>query len=387
MIKITDKSKCCGCEACVQVCPANCIVFTTDSEGFAYPQVDYSKCINCNRCEKVCPIINIDKISISDTDNIQTYLAYSYDDDLRLKSSSGGIFTALAEKVIESGGVVCGAAFDENFLVHHICVDNVKGLSLLRGSKYLQSRIEDVYLQIKKLLDCGKTVLFTGTACQIAGLYSFLGKRPVNLITMDVICHGVPSPAVWKRYIDEKEAFYGAAVRQTFFRSKNCGWKTFALSLSFANDKAYEKVFSNDSFMRLFLKNICLRPSCYTCVFKGEKINSDITVGDAWGIQNHSPEMDDDKGVSVVVIHSSKGEKLFNNIGESLCVKRVDPLSALAANSAYYEPVSPHINRKKFFDDFNNGKSIEKLLYLVKPTFCERVRGKIKFFYKKIFRR
>ena len=384
MIKIKDKALCCGCGACEQCCPRHCITLLTDEEGFAYPAVNHEKCVDCHLCERVCPVLNADRLIKNDPAKIETYVAYCNDEDLRLKSSSGGLFTVLAEKIIEEGGVVFGAAFDENFLVHHIKAEKIEELFLLRGSKYLQSRTEDCYCEARSELKKGRKVLYTGTACQIAGLYAYLDNEYENLLTVDVLCHGVPSPKVWRRYLDEQESAYGAAVRRTFFRSKNCGWKTYALSLEFSNDKAYECVLSKDTFMQMFLRNICLRPSCYICKFKGDYINSDITIGDAWGIQAHSPEMDDDKGTSVIVVHSSKGAAIFQSVISKLRCKKSEPSAALAGNPSYYQSVSEHAKRKKFFYLFEKGAPTSELVKLTKPSYFRIFFSKGKCVIKKI---
>ena len=384
MIHITDKTQCCGCGACEQICPKHCIKMIVDEEGFWYPKVNETECTKCGLCERVCPVLNAKQINCNDVSKIHTYLAYITDTDLRMKSSSGGMFTLLAEQVLSEGGVVFGAAFDEKFLVHHIKVEDRDGLSALRGSKYLQSRIEHCYRETKEELLAGRKVLFTGTACQIAGLYGYLGKDHENLITVDVLCHGVPSPAVWRRYLDEQEALYGAAVRRTFFRSKNSGWKTFALLLEFSNNKAYESILSKDRFMQMFLRNICLRPSCHNCKFKGMDRPSDISIGDAWGVEKHSPEMDDNRGTSVVLLHTSKGIQLFDKLRADLICKVRDLDTALPPRSDSRKSVTPHYNRKKFFQKFTRGFPTTKLVKLTNPTLLRRVLRKGKRIVKKI---
>lgn len=217
MIEIKDKSKCCGCAACVQACPKQCILFEEDEEGFRYPLVDQSKCIDCGLCEKVCPEIN----QFARRKPIKVYAAINNDETIRMQSSSGGIFTLLAEKIIDEGGVVFGAAFDENWEVRHEYVETRRGLAKLRTSKYVQSRIENRYQQTKKFLGEGRKVMFTGTSCQIAGLKRFLRKDYDNLLAVDVICHGVPSPMVWRDYLEEiKKAPLGASAgKNSVFRS------------------------------------------------------------------------------------------------------------------------------------------------------------------------
>lgn len=309
MISINEKKKCCGCNACVQKCPKQCIVMREDVEGFLYPVVDQSECVGCGLCEKACPILN----AKAEHQEVTAYAAFANDDNIRMKSSSGGLFTLFARQILSDNGIVFGAAFDQNFMVHHIAIETEEELIKLQGSKYLQSRIENTYQEAERYLKFGRKVLYTGMACQIAGLKKFLGKEYELLYTVDVLCHGVPSPKVWRRYLDYQEKCHGGAVTRTFFRQKDFGWKTYALKLQFNNLSAYEQIFSRDLFMQMFLSNICLRPSCHACKFKGLDRPSDITIGDSWGIENYMPEMDDDKGTSVVLVHSLNGQKLFAN--------------------------------------------------------------------------
>ena len=308
MLEIDNKSLCSGCHACANACPQNCIQMISYEEGFWYPQVDKDNCIECGLCEKVCPILHKWQ---SDENRLTTAMAaINLNEEIRLKSSSGGIFTLIAEEIINQGGVVFGAAFANDFRsVHHIFVDNTKDLEKLRGSKYVQSKIGDTYKQAKDFLDGGRMVLFTGTPCQIGGLYSYLRKPYENLFTQDIICHGVPSPMVWKKYVDEREKKAASTTQRMFFRHKKYGWKTFAVLFEFLNSTVYMKNLHDDSFMRAFLSNLCLRPSCYNCSFKSIKRQADITLADFWGVQNELPEMDDDKGTSLVLVHSVKGEK------------------------------------------------------------------------------
>lgn len=313
MIQITEKSKCNGCYACTNTCPKNCIKMVSDNEGFWYPLVDKDKCIDCGMCEKVCPIIH--KWHPDEIRKTTALAAINLNEKIRLKSSSGGIFTLIAEKIISQGGVVFGAAFANDFKsVHHICVDNVTDLEKLRGSKYVQSMIGDAYKQAKYFLENGRKVLFTGTPCQIGGLYSYLQKPYDTLYTQDIICHGVPSPMVWEKYVEERERKSNSQTQRMFFRHKKYGWKTYAVLFEFSNNTAYVKNLREDSFMRAFLSNACLRPSCYNCSFKSIKRQADITLADFWGIQNVLPEMDDDKGTSLVLIHSEKVQKLMESI-------------------------------------------------------------------------
>lgn len=348
MIQIQKKQDCCGCHACAQICPKHCITMQPDAEGFLYPNIDESACIDCGSCEKVCPIIH----STREPSNRKpmAYAAMNLDENIRLASSSGGVFTLLAEQTIDKGGIVFGAAMSEDqHSVHHIAVETKTGLTALRGSKYLQSAIGDTYLQARKALWHGRKVLFSGTPCQIEGLRTFLQKDYPNLFCVDLICHGVPSPLVWDTYLTEQEKSAGAPARRTFFRHKKYGWKTFAVLLEFANNTAYERVASADTFMQAFLRNACLRPSCYACHFKKMNRVSDITLADYWGIQNQYPEMNDNKGISLVLVHSEKGQCCLNELGHFSHLKSVPVAQALINNPAMCCSVRAHKHRRQFF--------------------------------------
>lgn len=316
-----------------------------DKEGFWYPQVDTAKCVECGRCETACPILCP---VAKNQQNTVAYAAYNKDEAIRLQSSSGGLFTLLASEIIRQGGVVFGAAYNERFEVEHICVESVEELERLRGSKYAQSRIGNSYSEVKRMLDSGRKVLFTGTPCQIGGLVSYLGKTYDNLYTQDIICHGVPSPMVWQRYVKFREKKSASLTRRTFSRHKNYGWKMFSVLFEFSNNTEYIQAHSTDLYMRSFLRNFSLRPSCYHCHFKGIERYANITLADFWGIQNVAPEMDDDKGTSLVLIHSKKGEELFGSVADSICYKTVDADEAIKYNSSAIASVARPKRRDSF---------------------------------------
>lgn len=371
MISIKNKKNCCGCSACQQICPKNCIIMKVDSEGFLYPVVEREKCVQCGLCEKVCPILNKSNIK----QDVQAVAAYVKDENVRLSSSSGGVFTALATHILKENGVVFGAAFDEKYMAHHIGIENINDLYKLQGSKYLQSRTENTYQQAESFLKTGRKVLYTGTACQIAGLKNYLRKEYDNLYTVDILCHGVPSPKLWEKYLKENEDAHHSKITQVSFRKKAFGWKNFAMSLSFENKEEYLKEHDGDPFMKLFLKNICLRPSCHDCRFKTLNRPSDITIGDCWGIQYYIPKMDDDKGTSVLLTHSKKGIELYTLCSKDMVVHDAVTDRILPPTADSRESVLPHPNRKKLFAKLNQGESIEQLLELLKPSaYCKIVK-------------
>lgn len=223
MIKIKNKAACCGCKACAAVCPKKCIKMVTDREGFWYPEVDQSACINCGKCERVCPVLNRKKRQPRKFGR-KAYAAINTDPEIRFQSSSGGIFTAIAEAIIDRGGVVFGAAFDKEFAVRQVFAETKEDLAAFRGSKYVQSDMGDAYSSVLRFLQSGRIVLFSGTPCQIGALKSFLGKEYPNLITVDLICHGVPSPMVWEKYVRHRRSLDSdSQLRTVQFRDKERG--------------------------------------------------------------------------------------------------------------------------------------------------------------------
>lgn len=345
------KEQCCGCGACAQVCPKNCIVMKPDREGFPYPETAGEGCTACGLCEKVCPVP--EKMPRGNFVP-GCCVGYAEDEEIRACSSSGGVFSLLAGAVLGPGGVLYGAASDEEQGVRHIRVDSASDLCLLRGSKYLQSRTGDTFSQARADLEAGRTVLYSGTACQIAGLKRFLVRDYEKLYTVDVLCHGVPSPAVWKKYLEWQVKRHGAGrVQRVFFRNKDRGWKQYAVELVFDNGRTYTKVHREDPFMQMFLGNICLRPSCHACRFKGLDRPSDLTIGDAWGVDSVEPGMDDDKGTSVILIHSAGGEKLLAEAAQGIRLRRTEVERILPPSADSRKSVAPHPGRKKFFRALN----------------------------------
>lgn len=383
MISINKKDNCCGCYACVNVCPKDCISMEEDSEGFNYPCVDKSKCVDCTLCEKVCPIINKDKVAQGSNEEDNTYVAYTKNATVRKNSSSGGMFTELAESVLKNNGVVFGCAFDDDFNAHHIMVNNSSDLEKLRGSKYIQSHIENTYEEAERLLKNGQLVLFSGVTCQIAGLNSYLRKDYNNLITVDVLCHGVPSGKAWRKYIDDNQKRHNAKLNKYYFRNKDNGWKVFTVKQMYMDNQGESSPFNKDSFMQLFLGEVCLRPSCHNCRFKDIRRPSDITLGDCWGVQNYMPEMDDDKGTSVVIAHTKKGVNILNSVKNNLVIKKAKLDRALPPTADSRKSVLPHKNREIFFKQLNEGKSVDELAILVKdrfkkPNIIKRIKRKAK---------
>ena len=338
MLEIKNKIHCSGCSACAQACPKQCIAMRADAEGFLYPVIDQEICIDCGRCERVCPILH--PTAEPENKAPQAYAAYNKDEQVRLQSSSGGVFTLLGEEILAQGGVVFGAALTQGCRkVRHIAVEDKKGLALLRGSKYLQSEIGNTFCEAQDALKKGRKVLFSGTPCEIEGLKSFLGKEYENLICVDLVCHGAPSQKVWEKYVSYQENRASAPAQRALFRYKKYGWKRYSILLEHSNNTAYEQIFSKDLFMQMFLQNLCLRPSCYSCAFKKVNRVSDITLADFWGCEQVCPDLNDDKGLSLILVHSVKGKALFEKIGSKLCSRAVDCAEAVKQNPSFTQSV------------------------------------------------
>lgn len=324
MIKLERKQDCCGCSACIAVCPVHCISFVRDREGFLYPDINKEICTNCHLCQKVCPVL----IPSEDKLPIKTFAAMNNDDQIRAKSSSGGLFYLFAKKVIDEGGVIFGARFNKEWEVIMDYAQTLEEIRPFMGSKYVQATPKNTYSEVKRFLKDGRIVLFTGTGCQISGLRHFLRRDYDNLFLVDVICHGVPSPSLWKKYVSELEKKGKCSVisqkaicyiNDISFRDKSYGWKKFSFVVNYSIVSAeskknksvfpsqYSKPYYEDPFFSLFLKNYTLRPSCYHCPVKKGRCGSDITIGDFWGIDNIMPQIDDDKGISACLVNTDKG--------------------------------------------------------------------------------
>lgn len=349
-MRIENLLSCSGCHACFSVCPKSAISMSENNEGFLYPQIDNGKCIKCGLCEKTCPAITPIKKENEDT---KAYAAINKNEVIRLDSSSGGIFTAIAEKIIEENGVVFGAKFTPDFSVVHGWTDTIKGLADFRGSKYLQSVIGNSYKECKAFLESGRKVLFSGTPCQVQGLKKYLQKEYENLLTVDFICHGVPSPLLWKKYADYQAEKFRAkreGIVKTAFRRKDDGWKLYSLSFTFSNDSEYRATLNKDPYMQIFLKDIALIESCYDCKCRGIVRPSDITLADFWGVQNVLPAMDDNKGTSFVIAHSEKGKKLLEEL-KSCELKEIDVSAGAKYNPAIKKSPRKPKQRDYFYSD------------------------------------
>ena len=325
MIKITDPSKCCGCTVCSSVCRHDAIQMKPDKLGFLYPEVDEAKCVDCGLCDKVCSFVQ-DVASVqpvSKDAEVEVLVARHKDVEVLAQSQSGGAFSAMAEQVLKERGLVYGAAFDDSHMVHHLRVDSLEGLAALRGSKYVQSDLrgkhKEVFGQIRGDLNIGFKVLFAGTPCQIAALKSYIPKNlQESLFTVDFICHGVPSPAIWKDYLDYMGR-HGEIVKANFRDKSVAGWKEHKETFIYKDGKKMVA----DSFRVLFYKNIMLRHSCGVCPYNIMNHKSDVTIADFWGVDEIMPQMAGPEGTSMVVCNSEKGVELMKQASSDLMITPV----------------------------------------------------------------
>lgn len=362
MIRITDKKNCCGCSACVQRCPKQSIRLEEDTEGFLYPKVNEETCIKCGLCEKVCPILNqADKLPVQEVLAVK-----NPDEEERMNSSSGGVFLPLARKVINKGGVVFGAVYDESWEVHNVYAEKIEDIYPMMGSKYLQSRIETAYRDAERFLKQGREVMFVGSPCQIAGLRTFLrNKEYPNLLAVDFLCHGVPSPGVWRRYLAETYGGYDAKKQS---RLQATAGKNSVLS----SDIHYD-----NPFMRGFLSDIYLRPSCYECKCKNGVNHSDLTIGDYWAARVTDQDFDDDKGVGLVLVNTLKGKEYFDWL--NMTVRKSDLDKANLCNGGFNEHTHAHPKRALFFALLYQGKTIKDAVDIcLKISLSSRVKNKTK---------
>ncbi|MBN1589449.1 MAG: Coenzyme F420 hydrogenase/dehydrogenase, beta subunit C-terminal domain [Pirellulales bacterium] len=346
MAKLPDKD-CTGCEACASVCPEGAITPRPDHEGFLRPVIDEGICTECGLCVERCPVLD-EKRGSTDVENPKVYAAWHNDPKIRGASTSGGAFSAFALEILGRGGVVFGAAFDEEFRVCHREVTDEDGLASLRGSKYIQSHVGNTFKQAKHRLEQGKDVLFSGTSCQIAGLQAYLGTQYERLFTVDLICHGTPSPELWRLYLDAMERKYRSKVVGVSLRDKRIRWQTPTMVISFANGSEWAAPLTDSPFQVGFWNGLTLRPSCYACRFKRLPYPADITLGDFWAVELIHPKLERDAGISLVFVNSEKGKKLFEAVSGSLFTKESD-LEFVKDHSHLLHSASVPPGREDFF--------------------------------------
>lgn len=379
--KYNDKDLCCGCRACEQICPKNAIEMKNDSEGFLYPIIDKDRCIDCSLCNNVCPIENVDRLKCEEIEIV--YAAYSVNRNIRRSSSSGGIFAEIASYVLGHKGVVYGASFQDGLILQHCRISAFNEISLLSGSKYLQSDTGETYKNVKEDLRNGLLVYYVGTPCQIAGLRSFLKYDYSNLITSDLICHGVPSQLMFDSYIEHlNQKLKGKIVTCNFRKFAGWGMAFFSELKKNGKIKRYKiDHFEFSSYLNAFKKSYINRPICYSCPFAQKERVGDITLGDYWGVTRFLPDIDYCDGVSLILINSLKGQNIFDNISSNLKFYISNFESASVENPNLRKSTPMPLKRKDIYNE------LERRGYgdLDRKEF--RTKGKCKLFfrYKLIF--
>lgn len=369
------KEECCGCSACVMKCPKNAIEMKSDVEGFLYPIIDEKKCINCGLCLQICSFVRE-----KEQENIPTvYAVKNKNEKVRYKSSSGGMFTLLSDLVLKKKGYIVAAAFEKKTMkVVHTVMDNEQERDKAIGSKYVQSDLNNTFVKVKTLLEQGKDVMFVGTACQVQGLKNYLGSmKQEQLLLCDIVCHGAPSPGIWEEYIQVLNKQNKIEIDYAEFKNKETGWHTPS-AYAYAEGVRY----SIKNYQSIFCKDIILRPSCYQCPYTSFTRVSDITIGDFWGIERVDEQFDDNKGVSLVLINSEKGKKIFEKITSDI----------ISIKSNIYDSVQPNLKkptaipkmREIFWKDYKK-HGLEYVLKLYgTDCFKNRMKRKVKILYCQI---
>lgn len=350
------KKDCYGCSACYNICPTRTITMEADSEGFLYPVIG-EDCIDCNSCREACP--KLIEGNNKEKDTPEFYVAKHKSEDVLMKSTSGGMFTALSDEILSQGGVIYGADYDDEFKVLHRRAADSEGRDRMRISKYVQSNITDMYQKIKKDLDSGKKVLFTGTPCQASGLRGFLGDYSTyeNLYVCDLICHSIPSPLIWEEYKRLLEKEKGGKITDIQFRSKIIDWTRENSNNSFLyKTSSSDEIHNDDRYYKLYFgKRTITRPSCEYCDFTDIHRASDITIADYWGIEKYAPEWMDVKGVSVVITNNEKGKKLLDSLKDKIAYEKRDMQESLNEQGRLKSPVDiNHDVREKFWLDYEH---------------------------------
>ena len=344
MIQISDKSKCCGCTACVNACPAQCIVMRRDrEEGFDYPVANPDRCLGCGKCDAVCPVQNPSEVR--EPEAAYAIRCEAYVDG----SSSGGVFPALAKAVIDEGGVVFGAVMEKDMIVGHTEAETMEEVQRMRGSKYVQSDPYSSFWDAREYLKAGRKVLFTGTPCQIAGLKHFLGGDHEGLLTVETACHGVPSPGLWDMYVNALKSRAHKEITSVNFRDKSRGWRRYGFTCKGPQgDNVLSLRASDDPYIALFIQDMTLRPSCYDCPARGGRSGSDLTLADLWSVASTAPALDDDRGVSGVMVNTAKGQAYMTRLQADTMLEV--PMDAVKAeNGGFAEAVAVPEKRPEFF--------------------------------------
>lgn len=378
MIKIENKEDCCGCCACMNVCSKDCITMELDNEGFVYPKVDESLCVDCHLCEQVCPT----KQENTENTPLIAMSARNNENNDRKTSSSGAIFPLFAKKIFANNGVVFSSKFNKDWNVVVSYCENEQEIQPFLKSKYVQSHIDYSFRKIKEFLDNNRQVMFVGTPCQVEGLNNYLKAIPDNLITVELICHGVPSEKVWQKYLDEvllKNNVNKEDISEIEFRSKKNGWNNYSLEIKTREKTILSQSKYDNIYLRGFLQNYYLRPSCYDCPSKELRSRSDFTIGDFWNMDRVLKNYDDDKGTSILLVNTDKGERFINTLPFEK--KELEFEKVFSCNPTIYKSSSMNEGRKEFFENIDKKNIIDNInAYLrptIKPSLLRRIKRKI----------
>lgn len=367
MDKICEPELCTSCLACYSICPADAINIV-DEQGFYKPSINNNLCINCRKCKHVCPA-NHDLPDIKQEQKV--FACYVKDEDIRTNSSSGGFFSHIAAHVLNEKGIVFGAGFAENLQIKHFAIDNLNDLPKLRASKYVQSYIGETFKQTKELLEQGRRVLFSGTPCQIEGLKNYLANTDTqNLLLIDLVCHGVPSPQVYKNFLAYLENLYDDKISKVNFRHKPNGWKSFGMKIDFASGSSYFKDLFEDPYLIGFLKNYFLNQSCYTCKYAKTNRPGDITIADFWGYRDNEEITDDDRGITLVITNTQKGLETYKEMAKDMVTTDKTMAEAVAGNASLDHPTF----KNKRYDEFWQDHTTKDFAYLTEKYFTLRKR-------------
>ncbi len=348
MIYITDKTKCCGCTACVNICPKKCIDMIEDEEGFLYPKVHKNYCVHCGACIRVCPILNHPNQDINPKQ--QAFLVQYLNNNVCQESTSGGAFTAIADYTINHDGIVFGVEMQSDYVVRHSATGIKEELVKFRNSKYVQSSLGDTYCKVKHHLDKNRLVCFSGTPCQVEGLLNFLNKEYKNLILIDVVCRAVPSPGIWKKYINMVSLKYGQ-IKSIRFRDKFWGYQYSTMEIKAKNGTVYREGIESQQWLRMFFSGMIIRPSCTDCQFRGRYRHSDFTIWDCFNSYDYDKSFNEKLGTSRVLVHNSKGSEIFELIKKEFKYKKISAEMAIRGNKEMVTSPTRHPNAPQFFKD------------------------------------
>ncbi|MDD2371560.1 MAG: Coenzyme F420 hydrogenase/dehydrogenase, beta subunit C-terminal domain [Firmicutes bacterium] len=389
-----DKTLCCGCRGCELICPTSAISMIEDNEGFMYPFVDEDKCIHCGMCVKVCPIKDGGYTNDLVSSEPVIYGAYNKEKTVLEESTSGGAFTGIIDSFFEDHILVCGAIFDDDFFVKHLLTDDINLFSKFRGSKYVQSDLNNSYSEIRKSLRKGSKVLFSGTPCQVAGLKAFLGKEYDNLLCVDIVCHGVPSPKIFSMYKEYLQDKYKSKLANINFRDKSIkGWDTPYMTIEFENGNKLKSIGYDDPYSMGFYKKLFQRPVCHSCPFSKVPRVSDITLADYWGVENTNPEFKNNRGTSLMLMNTKKAQMLYDKLCKNLVLGNAILADAIKYNPQLAKATDPNPKRPEFMVDVKSGYNFKKLekKYFKRRSFLKRflsiiLNKETKIMIKKIFK-